>query len=375
MAERLKYLVLSDIHLGARSTTAEEIIQHLRVYFDDFRATGRFSDIDLLFIAGDLFDDTLVLADETLGHFLPFLLELLEWAVREDIVVRFLEGTPRHDRGQSKTLSHIAKMTKLPVDFKYIPSLSIERIERFKLTVLYVPDECRHTAEAIRVDTEQLLIEEGLEKVDIAIMHGMFRYQLGTIPMNSKVHDEAWWLDHVHHYLNIGHVHSHSQYGRILAQGSFDRLEHGQEEAKGGILVERLPSGEWIHHFVENRHAKLYKTLEVKGSLEQALKAIDRGIKGLPSGSHVRIKALSTHPVLQGLETVKKKYPDLVFTKKPMAEEDEVVVEALPQLEYVPIVLTRDTLSAAVYHEVISQHPLEPLEEERLHQLLEALHD
>lgn len=375
MTEPLKYLVISDVHLGGRTTTATEILAHLTAYFEDFRSTGRFVDLDLIFIAGDLFDDTIEFASDVLGEFLPWFARFLEWCARHDIVVRILEGTPRHDRMQSQTLSHIAKMTKIPVDLKYIPDLSIERLERFNLNVLYVPDECRHTAEAVRRDVEGLLAEHQLDQVDIAIMHGMFKYQLGTIPMNSKVHEEDWYLRRVKHYLNIGHVHTHSQYSRILAQGSFDRLKHGEEEAKGAILVERLPSREWVHHFVENPQAKLYKTIAVKGTLEQALKTIDKTVRTLPAGSYVRIQALATHPALQGVEALKKQYPQYVFSKKPMAEEDDKPAAVLPQFEYVPIVLNRETLTEAVFTEVTTQHTLEMDEEFRLHHLLEAIHD
>jgi len=84
---------------------------------------------------------------------------------------------------------------------------------------------------------------------------------------------------------------------------------------------------------------------------------------------------LATHPVLQGVEALKKQYPQYVFSKKPMAEEDDKPSAVLPQFEYVPIVLNRETLTEAVFMEVTTQHTLEMDEEFRLHHLLEAIHD
>ena len=133
--------------------------------------------------------------------------------------------------------------------------------------MLYVPDKCRPTAEAVARDVQALFDEQGVEQVDIGMMHGMFKYQLGTIPMNNQVHEERFYLDKVKNFISIGHVHTYSTYERIVAQGSFDRLTHGQEEPKGAVLFTRV-DGEWSYRFVENTKAKKYVDLEVKGDLD-----------------------------------------------------------------------------------------------------------
>lgn len=369
------YLVISDIHLGARSTSAREILDHLTAFFDDFTAKSQFTSIDVLFIAGDLWDDTVDLSSEATVLFLPWIRRLFAWCCRHDIKVRILKGTPRHDREQGDSVEALAGYFE-NLDFKYISTLAVERIEDLDLNVLYVPDEVRPTAEAVARDVEEILMDRGLPQVDIAIMHGMFKHQLGTIPMNVKVHDEAWYLERVKYYINIGHVHVSSQFSRILTQGSFDRLNHGEERPKGAFLVKELKPGEWGHFFIENPLAKIYKTVEVSEDVELALQKIDREIRSLPHGSFIRILANSTHPIFKGFETLRRKYPLFTFSKKAISEEEEVAARQQTEPStYVSMVLNRSTLTEAVFSEVTVQHTLTVAEETQLYAHLEALHE
>lgn len=369
------YLVLSDVHLGARSTTAEEILEHLTVFFYDFSDVSELVQIDTLYIAGDLWDDTIQLSSDVVSQFVLWFNRLLRWCSRNDIQIRVLEGTPRHDRRQGMILQRLVDVIDINIDFKYITQLSIEINEKLGMSVLYVPDECRPTAEICQDDVTALLNENRLEKVDIAIMHGAFKYQLGLMPMTPKVHDEAWYLDRVRYYISIGHIHTSSQFNRALAQGSFDRLGHGEEEPKGGMLIKEVRPGEWVHFFIENKLAKKYVTIDVDTSLESTLKKIEKVALALPMGSYIRIRGINTHPVFQGFETLKHRYPLHIFSKKAMSK-DELVEKQAPSenLAYKPIVLNKDTITSAIMDEVVLVSTLTPTEEERLHTHLERLH-
>lgn len=373
------WLTLSDIHLGARSTTAREILDHLEKFFDGFTAKSQFCSVDAIFIAGDLWDDTIEFSSDVLRLFIPFARRFLGWCARNTIAVRVLEGTPRHDRKQSSTFSEIASLVDSTLDFKYIPTLSIEYLDALRMHVLYVPDECRPKADAVAESISDLLYEHKLEKVDIAIMHGMFRYQMDQIPVSNelknKVHNEQWYLDHVRYYINIGHIHTHSQYDRIVAQGSFDRLRHGEEEPKGAILVKEITPGEFGHFFIENPLAKIYKTIDVKGALDVVLKKLDKEIRLLPENSHIRIKGEATHAIFQGFETLRTKYPFYTFTKKLITEESEKKVTETQNNDYIPVILNRETLTEAVFKEVTSTSTLDPEDEVKLFNLLETFHD
>lgn len=369
----ISYLSISDVHIGHPETSAEEIVRHLDSYFKGFGTECPFNDIDMLFIVGDLWDDSIDFASKTLGVFLPWFDRLLAWAHRREILIFILEGTPRHDRRQSATLMTIIADSPYGSICKYIPSLCIQQIPEHDLTVLYVPDKCRPTAEAVARDVQSLYEEHGIAQVDIAMMHGMFRYQLGTIPMNNQVHDERFYLDRVKNYISIGHVHTYSTYERIVAQGSFDRLTHGQEEAKGAVLFNRI-SGEWSYRFVENTEAKKYVDLEVKGDLDTMMKKIDKLTDNLPHGSSIRLVGDALHPLYQGFATLAVKYPFHTFkTKKAKKDEKKVDVVGSDD-DYKPVVLNRQTVTQAVYEEVALANDLSIEESKRLFELLESNH-
>lgn len=374
MMTNFNYLVLSDIHLGALNTPASEILDNLTEYFLNFSDESDLAKLDVLFIAGDLWDSAIQLSSNVVDLAIPWIHRLFRWAARNDVVVRVLEGTPSHDRRQGKLLNHILKVSELEVDFAYVDQLSIEYMERFKKHILYVPDECRTTADAIQNDIELMLLEKNLQQVDIAIMHGMFKYQLGFIPPNPHVLDEEWFLSIVRGYIHIGHIHIASQYNRIIAQGSFDRLAHGEEDPKGGVLVKQINENEYCHFFIENPKAKIYKTVKVSGEVEKALKVVDREIKNLPHGSYVRIQAVSTHAIFQSFETLIKKYPLFTFSKKAVAEDSEetIVSEQITQ-NYVPVILNERTIINAIVDEVMSKHPLLPEEEISLRDYLKEI--
>ena len=373
MSRLRSYLVLSDIHLGARSTSAAEIVQHLTVFFNNFSDRSDLADIDVLFIAGDLWDNTVQMSSDTLRLFIPFFTLLLNWCLRNKIKLRILEGTPLHDRGQSGTLVSLHEALSPEVDFKYISTLSIEKMKDLDLNILYVPDECRSSAELVVSDSQQILANEGLAKVDIAIMHGMFKYQLGSIPMSHKVYDEGWFLEHVRYYINIGHIHKPSQYGRILAQGSFDRLKHGEEEAKGAFLIREVSDGEWIHLFIENREAKCYRDISIRGTAEDALNKIDRCVDSLPPGSYIRILGESTHPIFRGFETLKLRHPNYFFSKKTKGKEEVVI--STDQAVYKAIALNRDTITQALFKEVCEINDLSKEQRDKLHVLIDSVHE
>ena len=89
-----KYLVFSDVHLGHPRTTTEEIIDHLNAFFNDFT---NFTDLDAIFIAGDLFDRLLDNHSDEYHRIVIWCAKLLQFCVKHNIKLRVLEGTPSHD--------------------------------------------------------------------------------------------------------------------------------------------------------------------------------------------------------------------------------------------------------------------------------------
>lgn len=348
----LKYLVLSDIHLYHDRNKTSEIIRNLDIYFDWYSDKSPFSKVQIIFIAGDLFDRLLNFACEEGREISLWLGRLMDFCRRYRIVLRILEGTPSHDRKQSKNSETIYRLicerTNDHFDFRYIDTLHIERIESLDFTVLYVPDEWTSSTDVTFGQVETLMQEAGLEQVDIAIMHGAFAYQLPMAPKTVPKHNEAAYLSIVKNFISIGHVHKFSTFERIVAQGSFDRLAQGEEEPKGGVLVTLSQEGNTFD-FIENKGAKIFKTIQLKyKDVERSLAQISKVVEKVPDNSYIRIRTTKDHPVYLAFDEIQLHFP-MVTLSKITSEDEKDAYELISSAvvldkSYTPINIHRDNI-------------------------------
>lgn len=337
----LQIASVSDIHLGHRRNETREIIANLRRAFPDSPATAK---LDLLVLVGDVYDGLLSLPDEEVQEIDFWIEYVLRMCKKHDIVLRVLEGTPSHDWKQSQRFVTINEITGIGADLKYVKDLSIEYIEKLDISVLYVPDEWDTTTERTYAQVQELLKAKGLAQVDFAFMHGQFEFQLPE-HVKAQKHNSTLYLEIVKYLVFIGHVHTHSRYERIIAQGSFDRLSHGEEGPKGHVRATVRPNGEADVVFVENQHAKLFLTVDCTDlTLEQTLVKIEQFVQGLPDGSNVRVQAGPDNPVFTNMELLIRSHPMLTWSKK--VDEVKQDLPELVEVEtvYVPITLSKDNL-------------------------------
>ena len=377
LKERIRYFVISDIHLGCKRNLPREMIKGLSAIFDNFKEDAKLKDIDILFIAGDLFDQALWFSNEDVTLILLFIRELMEWCERNGIKLRVLEGTPSHDRNQPRNLIPIAQSFKA-LDFRYVEVMCVEAFYDLGITCLYVPDEFGGSAE-----NAQRLIKEELDnlclgQVDIAIMHGMCRYQVPEITSDRYKYNEEFLLSIVRAFINIGHVHLFSTYDRILCQGSFDRISHGEEGPKGGILVELCVKTGNKFFFIQNKLSKLFKTIHVKTKdLEKACRLVKTTADQLPDFSHLRIKASKLNPVLNVFDQLASGYPCLFFTKITEEEEEEknqlVNAQDLLDVKYTPIHINKENITSMLMDEINQRQELHPSIKEKLEARLKEL--
>lgn len=358
---KLKYLVLSDVHLGSKNNTTVEIISNLDIFFDNYSQNSQYSKINIIFIAGDLFDRLLDMDDDDTHLIKLWLDRLSRFCSRFDISLRILKGTPSHDWNQSSQAETVWKISQTPGDFKYVDTLSIEYMEKHDIHVLYVPDEWAATTDETLAQVKILLQEMQLKQVDIAIMHGLFNYQLPGIGKASSKHDETSYLELVKYFINIGHIHTHSTYERILAQGSFDRLTHGEEEPKGGMLMYLDPVDGDKYFFIENKGAKIFKTFTLKNAdVEKSMEYIERQLLKIPLNSYIRIKAAKDHGVYIGFEELKSKFPFYNFTKKSLEDEEETAynlrVNDMLDIEYVSVQIDRENIRNLLWEEISKKY-------------------
>lgn len=374
----IKYLVIGDVHLGSERTKTVFIIKNLDEFFDNYRDDGRFANIDTIYIAGDLFDKSLSLTSDDAYEILLWMGRLMRFCYRRKIALRVLRGTPSHDREQSKlseVMYHFMVKSDQDFDFKYVDTLFIEKNEKLGLNILYVPDEWNSNNDTTLQQVKELMRSEGLNQLDIAVMHGSFKYQLPFAPPSVPMHDESAYLALVKYNISIGHVHEFSVFDRIVAEGSFDRLNHGSEDPKGGVLFTIDENGS-RYEFIENKTAKVYKTIELKNKdLEKSLAQISKGTLKLPMDSYVRIKTTKDHPVYQAFSEVQAKFPSFNFTK--LTKEDErdnyELIASTVSLDngYVPIHIHRDNIVNLVTETIMSKHVLTERQKLLLNRTLE----
>jgi len=260
---KIKTLSVSDCHLGNRLGTTEHIISNLNKLLPD---SNKLADVDLLILAGDVFDEGIYLSDVNTATIQIWMVRVLTICKKWNIILRILEGTPSHDRKQSKQFIILNEALGLDINIRYIDELYIEYIEDLKINILYVPDEWRADNNQTQQEVISLLKKNNLEKVDYAIMHGCFEHQLPKMK-EIPFHSAEFYLSIVKKYIFIGHVHIPSRFDRILAQGSTDRLAHNEEHDKGMFCVEAYNESNELDivSFIANPNPTIFKTISIIG--------------------------------------------------------------------------------------------------------------
>ena len=295
-----------DVHLGHPNTPTAKIITNLMQSINE----DLIRELDMLIIEGDLLDRLLNSGDPNVFRFQAWATWLMRTCAKHNTMLDILEGTPSHDWFQSMYFVEQKHNAVIPVDLYYAKTLSVRYIEKFDMWMLYVPDHCLPHPDDILAETRVQMAKHGIDKVDFAVMHGAFAYQYPDVVV-EPTHDEQTYLDLVKYFIFIGHVHQASQYERILAAGSFDRLCHGDEGHKGFYDVSVKEDGTHRITFTINHYAKRYDTVEVHGLDVKAINAkLQAKIGELRKGSAIRLRYFKGDAAADYIEVLKKEYPD-----------------------------------------------------------------
>lgn len=322
----------SDLHFGVAHTPAAKIAHGLDRLVSNDKV---FSECDLILYPGDITDRLLPQPSQEAQVARNWMDRNIELAEKHDTVIAVVEGTPMHDWYQSEYFVESNNIRGNKASLYYIKEVKIVYMEELGINVLFVPDEAHDTCQLTEIAVREALHRAGLEQVDLTIIHGQFRHQypehLRDIGMDF--HDSDFYLSITKHFIFAGHVHTHSIYKRIVAQGSFERLHHGYEAPKGCVgfelnLDDPSKSKVW---FIENHDAMIYKTFHVKGdNLQYEADRIRLLASQQPSGSFLRVKAKSGHPILALVKELKKELPMFNWTTDVEKEKKRAVKEIIP---------------------------------------------
>lgn len=312
----LRIASFSDVHLGHPQTPTSLIVDNLRTY--GFPNTAETGELDLILLGGDLFDEGLLYTDDTVDIIELWMLSFLKLCAGRNIILRVLEGTPSHDRKQSRRFDHLIQTHDLKLDFKYVTEISVETIEALGITMLYVPDFTSPDTDKIWKQVQQVMAQAGLTAVDYANIHGAFTYQMPPIErVQNACHAMERYLGIVENYIFTGHIHLPSVYERIYSNGSFDRLNHGEEEPKGHWRAVIRQNGEDDFVFKVNLGARIYQTVDLTAvELNYMWESIDELGTSLPRGAAVRLIVERGHPILTEMNRLKLCYPHVAWSTK-----------------------------------------------------------
>ncbi len=304
----IRIIVISDVHLGNRRNKTEYILDSLYTFFKEL---SKPETIDAIFISGDLFDTLLDFNNPDAVEIVLWMNWLMEYSAMYAIILRILEGTPRHDWKQSKWFATAGVLSRCPVDFKYVNTLSIETLPINNLKVLYIPDEWSDETKTTYEQALQLLKDNNLSQVDLIVMHGQFEFQIPKHLVKVPVHKSEWYIPLAKYFTIVGHVHIHSSLENIIVPGSFDRISHNEEEPKGGLELNITDSGKSFN-FLENKLARTFKTIPINTlDIEKTYKTIEKVLTKVKPNSFIRLRVSKNHPILSNFKNLSIKYPSI----------------------------------------------------------------
>ena len=353
--EYLSAAFISDIHLGAQNTQTQHIIRNLDAMFPNNEITAQ---LDVIYIAGDVFDRDLMLTDPQVMDIQLWIFRFLRMCKQHDIQVRVLKGTPSHDWNQCLYFEHCNDQGNIGCDLVYHAKLGIEHQSRFGLNVLYIPDEWQPTTDQTWEDVQTKMMEKQLTSVDIVIMHGMFGFQLPEIDHLDK-HSEERYLGITDLVIVCGHVHQANHFDRIYIPGSPDRLCHGDEEDKSHLRMRFYRDPKQPNRFtpkdrhierLRNKNAKVYQTVDCGGlTMEESLDRLRLRAESVPSDSHLRIKAPADHPVIRAITVLRGSHPLINWSTKRVTDSGRPAEKLIGvRKTYEAVQITQDNISPIV---------------------------
>ena len=353
----MRILSFSDIHFLHQRTPTQHIVDNFIHYLSQYDNVP----VDMLVIGGDVFERDVPFNDPDVTKVFGWIFEVALWCAKKGTYLRILEGTPSHDAFQARHFGEIIGNAKIPVNYAYIDTVTVEKIPELDISILYVNDEYHPDTNVTLSDVKDRMKEAGLCQVDIAVMHGFFNFQLPPAATKTPRHDEVSYLSLVKHYIFIGHHHTHAVYDRIIANGSFDRLAHGQEEPKGFVDA-TIKTGSDSFYFIENTKAFSYITITPKSKhIEGVAKEISKVISHLKIGSHVRLRLPKDHPAWVGFNVIKQQYEFYHLTKIGIDEVDEYapvrIVQDMDIPSYIPVTITQSNIVSLILEEAQRRNP------------------
>ena len=345
MKRELNIVAISDVHVGCPridpNALHDRFIKYLYPHLNQ--------QVDILFICGDFFDSLLTLNSLASLVCLNIIGELKDICKTNDIDLRILRGTYTHDRDQP---AHFVNGEDPNATWiKLFNKVDLEYNEKTGLNILYIPDNV--ATSDIYADIRKILDAHGVGRADILIHHGYFKHML---PQNIREPSGCLDADLINKYVKgcvlNGHVHLSSIYRNVLSIGSFERMVHGEEGAKGFFKIRIDTESVYHFEFVENKEASKFLTYDMRTFGNMAAEAIsfftrkwDDDICRFREGEKVRVRFISDdESIVEGCSSVaREKWPGTIIDKVNAVKREQILENVNTSLDELPV-LTPDNL-------------------------------
>ena len=258
---KYKIVTISDIHWGVIDPYLQ--MKYLEFFREFLRLYG--SDIDLLVILGDYFDNKLSLNSPQALVSNDWFHSILDLCKKKSIVIRLVQGTSSHDNDQLEVFSPLEDES-----FRIFFKTTVEETLP-GLNCVYCPDELIQTSEY-----EEIYLDEILQKKDIGFFHGSFDVVYGKLleskpelmEKNNVIFHYELWNKTIYGPMIAGHWHDGKSYNDLHYCGTPFCYEFNEEEPKGFLLVEYdTESKEYSVGKIKNPISPEYITYEVYTNL------------------------------------------------------------------------------------------------------------
>jgi len=320
----MKTLCISDLHLYHRQVKTTSILTQLELWFD--MNSQSLETADLLVISGDVWERQIPELDNDFFLVQMFFKTLMLKCRQYNVIFVVLNGTRLHDWGQSQHLVPLATGIE-GLDFRYYPTVKVDHFETIDRFILFVPDDMAEDPKRVEDIVRREMKDACVKQVDITVMHTQFPHQLPDIE-GIKFADPEFYEGITKEFIISGHIHTPSVKGKIITPGSFTRLNHGEEEKKGGVLI-RSTRNKFTVKRLWNEYATPFTTIKGR-TPEGVFKQVEKLLKKSRIGHHVRILHEGDNPLDGVLEHLNDIYPQHHFkmvTKTKKKAEQQTLLE------------------------------------------------
>ncbi len=349
--EPIKILHFPDLHLGRPCIPPQQVYDHITKH-----VYPRLPEIKILNIGGDFFDYLINLNNDAGIYAAIIADDLVNFAKTYKFYIRVVRGTFSHDRYQNRLFltknRGTDQLNGKPL-VRVIDGLELEVFEDLKISVLYCPDNQPYQ------DVTQAILDildaHKLKTVDFIFSHGYFEHLLPRgltqLPHNTLIYNRL--EKRIAGGILNGHVHTPNVYKKVINGGSFERLQHGEEEDKGYfIVIYDRNKHKLTYEFVSNPDAFPFITVDISATfnVEDALalisKKVDEVRKRYNNPNQRVFLRLAGNSEFVALY-VRDNYDNVVVSTKKTGTQEVNTEELVQQIDELPII-TEDNLSQLI---------------------------